>query len=259
MDVVSDILQTVLGDNLWLVAGAGLAAFLASVLSGMAGYGAGLILPVFIAPLVGVEYVVPVLAVALVFNNAGRVLAFRRDIDWTRVRRILIVAAPMSALGAYGYAALDVRWVAILLGGFLLLSLPLRRWMARLKLTLGAAGERTGAALFGFINGGMTGTGIFLITILMAAGLDGVVLIATDAVISACLGLLKIVVFSQLALLTPAKTVLGLLIGVCTLPGGFVARHLLIRIPGRVHMFILEGVVALGAVLLIWKGLHPEG
>ena len=104
MEVVSDILQTVLGDNLWAVAGAGLAAFLASVLSGMAGYGAGLILPVFIAPLVGVEYVVPVLAVALVFNNAGRVLAFRRDIDWTRVRRILIVAAPMSALGAYGYA-----------------------------------------------------------------------------------------------------------------------------------------------------------
>ena len=61
----------------------------------------------------------------------------------------------------------------------------------------------------------------------------------------------------QLALLTPAKTVLGLLIGVCTLPGGFVARHLLMRLPGRVHMLILEGVVALGAVLLIWKGLHP--
>ena len=73
MDVVSDILQIVLGDNLWLLAGAGLAAFLASVLSGMAGYGAGLILPIFIAPLVGVEYVIPVLAVALIFNNAGRV------------------------------------------------------------------------------------------------------------------------------------------------------------------------------------------
>ena len=46
-----------------------LAAFLASILGGLSGFGTGLVLPVFLVPVVGIVNVVPVMAVAIVPNN----------------------------------------------------------------------------------------------------------------------------------------------------------------------------------------------
>ena len=43
-------------------------AFSASILGGLAGYGTGLILPVFLVPVVGVGNVIPVMAVAMLFQ-----------------------------------------------------------------------------------------------------------------------------------------------------------------------------------------------
>ena len=113
----------------WLLAG--VVAFAASILGGLAGYGTGLVLPVVLAPVVGVANVVPVMALAMILNNGSRVAAFRRDIDWPHVRRLLLLGLPACMAGAYGYTLLDARWVAVLIGVFLLASIPLRRALKR--------------------------------------------------------------------------------------------------------------------------------
>ena len=46
-----------------------LAAFGASILGGLSGFGTGLVLPVFLVPLVGVANVIPVMAVAMLLNK----------------------------------------------------------------------------------------------------------------------------------------------------------------------------------------------
>ena len=76
----------------WL--GVGIVAFVAAVLGGLAGYGTGLILPIALAPVIGVAHVIPVMAVAMMINNFSRVLAFRRDIQWPHVRRMLWLGLP---------------------------------------------------------------------------------------------------------------------------------------------------------------------
>ncbi|MBK9675200.1 MAG: hypothetical protein IPO82_08175 [Betaproteobacteria bacterium] len=43
----------------------------------------------------------------------------------------------------------------------------------------------------------MTGTGVILISLLMASGVHGAGLIATDAIISAIMGLLKVAIFGS--------------------------------------------------------------
>ena len=45
---------------------------------------------VYVAPVVGVANVIPVMALAMIFNNGSRVVAFRRDIRWAHVRRMLL-------------------------------------------------------------------------------------------------------------------------------------------------------------------------
>ena len=76
------------------IALAGLVGFLSSLMGGLSGFGTGLVLPVLLAPLVGVTNVVPVMAVAMLFNNSSRVVAFWREIQWSHVRYMLTLCLP---------------------------------------------------------------------------------------------------------------------------------------------------------------------
>jgi uncharacterized membrane protein YfcA len=231
-------------------------AFAASILGGLAGYGTGLVLPVVLAPVVGVANVIPVMAVAMIFNNGSRVTAFWRDIRWTHARRMLLLGLPACVAGAYGYTLLDVRWVAALIGLFLLASIPLRRLLKRVDYDLDARSETASGAAFGFINGAMTGTGVILISLLMASGVQGAALIATDAIISAIMGLFKVAIFGSFARLDASLAVAGVLIGLCTMPGAFVARRLLELIPAHIHVWSMEVVVAVGGAGFLWRAWH---
>ena len=231
----------------------GAVAFGASILGGLAGYGTGLILPIFLAPAVGVANVVPVMAVAMIFNNGSRVAAFWRDIRWPHARRILLLGLPACVAGAYGYTLLEARWVALLLGAFFVSSVPLRRALVRAGWTLEGRGIALAGAGFGFVNGGVPGEGLLLISTLMAAGLAGPALIATDAVVSAIMGVAKIALFGSVARLDAELALAGVLIGLCTVPGAFVARRLLALIPLKVHTVVMEVVVLAGGAGFLWR------
>jgi hypothetical protein len=107
----------------------------------------------------------------------------------------------------------------------LLLLVPLRRLLARLRFVLGKGGLVPAAAVYGTLAGGTTGSGVVLISILMASGLQGSAVIATDAVISIGIGVVKTLTFGVAGALGPPLLVFAGLIGLATFPGGFVARH----------------------------------
>src|SRR4030095_5442173 len=94
---------------------------------------------IFVAPLVGVQALVPVMSVAMLFNNAGRLWAYFPALD----RRIFLVmmlsAIPASVLGAIVYVRLDTALVSRLLGGVLIASAPLSRYLSRQPLRIGTA------------------------------------------------------------------------------------------------------------------------
>lgn len=231
----------------------GLVAFAASIAGGLSGYGTGLVLPVFLAPVVGIANVIPVMALGMAINNGSRVVAFWRDIRWPHARRVLAIGLPACFAGAWGYTLLDARWVAAALGLFLIASVPLRRMLQHANYRLGARGLTLAGAGFGFVNGSMTGTGVLLVSILLAAGVQGAALIATDAIVSMIMGLGKVLVFGGLARLDADLAVAGLLIGACTAPGAFVARWLLQRIPIRIHTLVMEAVVLIGGAGFLWR------
>lgn len=228
-------------------------ALAASTLGGLSGFGTGLILPVFLVPLVGVTNVIPVMAVAMLLNNGSRVVAFHREIDWTHARRMLLLGLPACICGAYGYTLLSAEWVRILLGSFLLLSVPLRRVLRRARYQFPPGAEVAAGAVFGFVNGGVTGAGVILISILMSIGLAGSALVATDAIVSVIMGMAKVVLFGGLSALDLELALFGLLVGLFTAPGAFLARALLKRIPAGIHAGFMELVVIAGAVTLLFR------
>ncbi|MBB6096232.1 putative membrane protein YfcA [Povalibacter uvarum] len=238
-------------ENLVQLALACVVALSASTLGGLSGFGTGLILPVFLVPLVGIANVIPVMAVGMLINNGSRVVAFWRDIDWLHARRMLLLGLPACVAGAYGYTLLSAKWIAVLLGTFLLLSVPMRRVLRRAQLQFSAATEVGAGAVFGFVNGGVTGAGVILISILMSVGLAGSSLVATDAVVSIIMGAAKVMLFGSLSALDLRLALLGLLVGLFTAPGAFIARALLRRIPAGVHAGFMELVVVVGAIVLL--------
>src|SRR6202022_114043 len=170
-------------------------ALFAAVIGGLAGYGTGALMPLVLVPLIGAEPVVPIIAISAIFTNLSRTAAYLRHADRRRALIVISAAAFTTALGAYGYTRLTTARAALVIGAMLISSVPLRRLLKRRDIRIGDAGLAGGALGYGVLVGGTTGSGVILLSLLMAAGLEGAGVIATDAVISVVTTEIKISVF----------------------------------------------------------------
>ncbi len=249
------IAQTLLGIPISTYLLVAVVAAAVSVIGGVAGYGTGLLLPLALVPAIGPEATVPVLGVTALFTNLGRILAFRQEIDWGRTWRLALPALPGVVVGASFNAWLSGPGVLVVLGLTMLLLIPLRRLLARRGMALPAWGVMPAGFVFGLLSGGTAGAGVVLIALLGTFGLVGPALIATDAAISVLTGAVKTLAFGALGALTPSLVVFAVVIGLVTMPGGFAARAILKALPVRVHAALLDGIIVVGAVAFLWRGL----
>ena len=226
-------------------------ALLASVVGGLAGYGTGALMPLVLVPLIGAEPVVPIIAISAVFTNLSRVTAYRRYADRRRALIVISAAALTTALGAYGYTRLTNAGAALVIGAMLISSVPLRRLARGRDFRIGDTGLGFGAAGYGIVVGGTAGSGVILLSLLMAAGLEGASVIATDAAISVATSVIKIAVFGLAGAVTAQVLAFALLIGAVALPGAFFARSFVERMPVHIHTAILDAAVIAGGVVMI--------
>lgn len=231
------------------------ASFVAAMLGGMSGFGSGLIITLFITPIIGAKAVIPVLSVMMTINNASRIWFFRAALDWHKVRLITATAVPASALGAMLYVRLESAVVQILLGAVLVLSIPLRRWLNGRKIVPDGKALLAFGAAFGFLSSLMIGTGILIIPMLLGAGLASPALLATDAAISMIVNIAKALMFGKLDALTPPLFLLALAMGLMTIPGTWVAAWIVKRTHVRVHTTLVEILIIAGGIGMIYQAL----
>jgi uncharacterized membrane protein YfcA len=232
-------------------------ALFAAVVGGLAGYGTGALMPLVLVPLIGAEPVVPIIAISALFTNFGRAAAYLRYVDRRRALIVVSAAALTTALGAYGYTRLTSAGAALVIGTMLIMSVPLRRSLRRRELRIGDAGLGVGAVGYGVVVGGTSGSGVILLSLLMATGLEGAAVIATDAVISLATSVIKISVFGLAGVVTAQVLAFALLIGIVALPGAYLARTFVERMPVHIHIAILDvAVIAGGAVMISSAAQH---
>jgi uncharacterized membrane protein YfcA len=231
-------------------------ALFAAVVGGVAGYGTGALMPLVLVPIVGAEPVVPIIALSALATNAGRAIAYRKVVDLRRAAIVFLCGAPTCALGAYGYTLLTSRGALLVIGGMMAASVPLRRVLKRRGYRLGEGGLATAALGWGVVVGGTSGAGILLLSMLMAAGLEGAAVIATDAAVTIGMGIVKVAVFGITGVVTAQVVVIAVLIGVIAFPAAFLARALVDRLPVHVHAAILDLVVVFGGAMMIAGALR---
>jgi uncharacterized protein len=232
-----------------------LVAVLTSIIGGLAGYGTGALMPLVLVPIVGPEPVVPIIAFSALFTNTSRATAFRTAINWRCVAIVLVAAIPTCMLGAWGYTTLSGGGVLIVIGSMMVASVPLRRFALRRGFKLGDRALAAAAVGWGMVVGGTTGAGAILLSMLLAAGLQGASVIATDAAISIAIGIVKIAVFGVAGVMGAKVVAVAALIGLAAFPGAFLAKRLVDKLPLRAHIAILDVVVAAGGAMLILGAL----
>lgn len=234
----------------------GIAAFVIATLSGMSGYGTGLMMPLVLVPLIGPQPVVPILAVAAVFNNASRLAAFRDRIQWGRAVEMILAAVPFCMLGATFYTTLSGRGAMLMIGAVLIAIVPARRLIMRRTIAMSRGTALAAGAVYGLLVGGTPGAGVILIAILIGTGMAGREVIATDSLVSFVVGLVKVATFQSLGFLPLEWWIYALVIGVCGIPGAFAARWIVDRLSVSVQGTVVDVGVIVGGTILILRGLE---
>jgi uncharacterized membrane protein YfcA len=234
--------------QLMLIAAVGVVT---SLIGGVTGYGTGALMPLVLVPIVGAEPVVPIIAISATITNLSRALAFRTSIDWRRARLVVLAATPTCILGAWGYTLLSGGGAMLLIGAMLVVAVVLRRTLGRAGFKVGDRGLAVGSIGWGVVVGGTNGAGVVIMSLLMAAGLTGAAVIATDAALSVVIGIVRLTTFGAAGVATAQVIAVALLIGAATFPGAFLARLMVERLPIHVHTAMLDVVVVIGGVVMI--------
>jgi uncharacterized protein len=231
------------------------AAVATATLHSVGGFAGALMLAIAVAPVLGVKETVPVVATAMMISHASRAWLFRKSVDWGAFRMLFIFGLPFIVAGVLFYVELSERAVALFLGSFLLVTLPLRRLLSGLRITVPRWSVAVVAVPYGFLSGTSFGVGMILAPFMLGAGIAGEALLATVAVSGVMLNVTKTVAFGLSPLLTAELAAMGVVMGFCTFPGHATGRWIVRRTSIRVHTLVLEVFVGFGAAYMLWKGL----
>ncbi|MBU3592894.1 sulfite exporter TauE/SafE family protein [Polynucleobacter sp. 71A-WALBACH] len=103
----------------------------AGVLGGVIGFGTTIILMPALVYFYGPIQAIPVIALVATVANLSRIFLWWNVIQWRVCIAYSFTAIPFTVLGVNTLVRLDERLVEMTLGGFLILLVPIRRWMRK--------------------------------------------------------------------------------------------------------------------------------
>lgn len=221
--------------------------------SGIVGFGASILLLPALIFIFGPQESVPIMAIAALMANFGRVLTWWRDVDWKANAYYCATAVPAAALGARTLLLIDPRTAEAGIGGFFLAVVPLRRWLLQRGFRIHLWHLALVGAGIGFLTGIVASTGPVNTPFFLAYGLSKGAFLGTEALGSMAIGITKSIVFRSFDAL-PLQTIgRGLLVGASLMIGSRLAKGFVLALdPARFAVLMDLLLVSAGAVL-IWS------
>lgn len=231
----------------------GVVGIFGGVISGLVGTGSSLLLLPILVYAFGAKSAVPIMAIAAVLANAGRVFVWWNDINWRAVLFYAVPSVPAAALGARTLITLPDEIGNIVLGGMFFGLIFARRWLhargfGRVPWQLSIAG-----AVIGFITGIVASSGPLSLAVFAAFGLGRQVLIATEAAASFFVFGAKVAAFDMLGAVTMDTVIYGMIVGAAVIVGTFGAKALLGRVTVRQHEIVIDTVLVIAGIAIIFS------
>jgi uncharacterized membrane protein YfcA len=225
---------------------------LAGTLSGVIGTGSSMLLKPVLDVLYGPQQAVPIMAIAAIMGNLGKVLSWWREIDWPACSAYCMTAVPGAALGVRTLLALPPHAVELALGVFFVAMVPTRRWLSRHEVRFSLLQLAMIGSVVGFLTGIVVSTGPITVPVFMGYGLLKGAFLATEAAGSLAVYGTKVVVFNHFGAL-PLHVVLdGLITGSALMSGTFVARRIVARMSPGTFKLVVDGLMLSSGLSLLW-------
>lgn len=214
--------------------------FVAGLMSGAVGFGGGMILLPVITSFYGVAVAVPVSTVAQLLSNLSRVGIGFKQIQWKQVGLFLIFAAPLTALGAFGFAVVPKQLMTRILCVFLV-AFAIMKLTGKINLPRSKATMLAGGGITGLINGLLGISGPLSSAVFLTLGLAPVAYIASEATAATAMHIIKIIMYGKLNLLDGQMLLNGIYIGAAMIVGNFIAMHTIKNIRKTLYQRIVAG------------------
>jgi len=223
----------------------------AGVLSGVVGTGSSLLLLPALVWLYGPRVAVPVMGIAAVMGNVGRVIVWWRRIAWRPVIAFALPGVPAAALGAHTLLTIPPAVVDGALAAFFIAMIAVRRSGAVKRWRFTTWHMVLAGAVVGFLTGLVFSTGPLDVPIFTAYGLSGGAFLGTEGASSLLLYAGKLATFGAAGALTGATVIRGVVIGAALMFGSIAARRIVERIGLHTYEFLIDIVLAVGAATMI--------
>jgi uncharacterized membrane protein YfcA len=233
-----------------------LAGLAAGTLGGIVGTGSSLVLMPILIIMFGPRQAVPIMAVAAIMGNLGRVLAWRRDIDWRACGAYCTTAVPGAMIGAKLLLAIPPGMAETALGVFFLSLIPLRRWLARREFRLALTHLMLLGAPLGVLTGLVVSTGPLTVPLFTFYGLERGAFLGTEAAGSIGMYAAKVATFQVLGALPMEVLVQGLIVGSTLMAGSFVGRFVVLALSPGVYRHLIDGLMLCSGVSLLWAAVR---
>ncbi|HEV2223663.1 MAG TPA: sulfite exporter TauE/SafE family protein [Candidatus Acidoferrales bacterium] len=230
-----------------------LAALLASTLAAVTGFGGAAVLLPAIVAVFGIREAVPILTVAQLIGNASRVWFNRAEVNWRVVGWFALGAVPFALLGGFLFAKAPLAALTRLLGAFLLLIVVWRHLRPKPKSfpVASFAGIGAGAS---FLSALLGSVGPIMAPFFLAYGLVKGAYIGTEALSTVVMHIVKLIAYRQTAVLTLSGALIGLGLGPVMILGSFLGKRILDRLPQKVFVAIIEGVLIVAGLFFLVRG-----
>jgi uncharacterized membrane protein YfcA len=232
-----------------------LVAIAAGVLSGVVGTGSSLLLLPPLVWLYGPRVAVPIMGIAAVLGNVGRVIAWWGRIEWRPVVAYSVPGVPAAALGAHTLLTIPPTVIDLALAAFFVAMIGLRKSATVERWQFNTWHMALAGTIVGFLTGMVLSTGPLSVPIFTAYGLNGGAFLGTEAASSLFLYAGKLATFGSAGALSGAIVVRGVAIGGALMFGSIAARRLVENIGRHTYDLLIDLVLAVGAVTMVLAAL----
>jgi hypothetical protein len=232
--------------------------FVAWLFSTLAGGGSPLILIPIINFSLGASAVAPTITVGMLFGNLQRVIWFWRSIDWSLTSWYLPGAIAGAVLGSYTLTQLNLEWLQIIMGIFLLVMVVASIWRQQLQnptstqswqfLPLGF--------LYAFVSGLIGSSGPVMNGFYLNYGLTKETMIATKSSHVLVVHIAKILTYISLGALTPLHWGYGIVIGLSAIPANWIGQYIFQKMNDQQFRQLVLATMAVSGALMLWQERH---
>lgn len=228
----------------------------AGTLGGIVGTGSSLVLMPILVVMFGPRQAVPIMAVAAIMGNLGRVLAWRREIDWRGCGAYCTTAVPGAMIGARLLLTIPPGVAETALGVFFLSLIPVRRWLHTKQFKLSIVHLMLLGAPIGVLTGLVVSTGPITVPLFTFYGLERGAFLGTEAAGSIGMYAAKVATFQAYGALPLEVLVQGLAVGGTLMAGSFVGKFVVLKLSANAYRSLIDGLMLCSGVSLLWVAVR---